>query len=139
MSIFSQKGFDNHEAVHAFCDPEAGLRGFIAIHSTALGPAFGGCRVWTYANEGESLTDALRLSQGMSYKNALAELPYGGGKAVIMRGSDPLDANALFEAYGKVVDSLGGRYITAEDVGTSVENMRSVARFTDYVERHSKG
>ena len=133
MSIFSQPGFDNHEAVHAFCTPEAGLRGFIAIHSTALGPAFGGCRVWTYTDDGAALTDALRLSQGMSYKNALAELPYGGGKAVIMRGAEPFNAEALFEAYGQVVDSLGGRYITAEDVGTSVENMRSVAKFTDYV------
>ncbi|MEM1199500.1 MAG: Glu/Leu/Phe/Val dehydrogenase dimerization domain-containing protein [Pseudomonadota bacterium] len=133
MSIFSQPGFDNHEAVHAFCVPEADLRGFIAIHSTALGPAFGGCRVWTYADDNEALTDALRLSQGMSYKNALAELPYGGGKAVIMRGPGRPADDALFEAYGRVVDSLGGRYITAEDVGTSVENMRSVAKFTDYV------
>ncbi len=133
MSIFSQPGFDNHEAVHAFCLPEADLRGFIAIHSTALGPAFGGCRVWTYADDGEALTDALRLSQGMSYKNALAELPYGGGKAVIMRGTRSNADDALFEAYGRVVDGLGGRYITAEDVGTSVENMRSVAKFTDYV------
>ena len=133
MSIFSQPGFDNHEAVHAFCVPEAGLRGFIAIHSTALGPSFGGCRVWSYANDGEALTDALRLSQGMSYKNALAELPYGGGKAVIMRGDASTADDAVFEAYGRVVESLGGRYITAEDVGTSVENMRSVAKFTDYV------
>ena len=109
------------------------LRGFIAIHSTALGPAFGGCRVWKYASDGDALTDALRLSQGMSYKNALAELPYGGGKAVIMRDDEPYDAATLFEAYGRVVESLGGRYITAEDVGTSVENMRSVAKFTDYV------
>ncbi len=133
MSIFSQAGFDNHEAVHAFFEPAAGLRGFIAIHSTALGPAFGGCRVWKYDSDADALTDALRLSKGMSYKNALAELPYGGGKAVIMRGDGPFDAEALFEAYGRVVESLGGRYITAEDVGTSVENMRSVAKFTDYV------
>ncbi|MEM8687232.1 MAG: Glu/Leu/Phe/Val dehydrogenase dimerization domain-containing protein [Pseudomonadota bacterium] len=133
MSIFSQPGFDNHEAVHAFCVPEADLRGFIAVHSTALGPAFGGCRVWTYSDDGEALTDALRLSQGMSYKNALAELPYGGGKAVIMRGTGTPTDDALFEAYGRVVEGLGGRYITAEDVGTSVENMRSVAKFTDYV------
>lgn len=133
MPIFSQAGYDNHEAVHAFCDPQAGLRGFIAIHSTALGPAFGGCRFWSYANEDEALTDALRLSQGMSYKNALAELAYGGGKAVIMRGDDPIDEASLFEAYGRVIETLGGRYITAEDVGTSVENMRSVAKFTDYV------
>lgn len=133
MSIFSQAGFDKHEAVHAFFEPEAGLRGFIAIHSTALGPAFGGCRVWKYDNDSDALTDALRLSQGMSHKNALAELPYGGGKAVIMRGDEPFDPDALFEAYGRVVEGLGGRYITAEDVGTSVENMRSVAKFTSYV------
>ncbi|MCP5084897.1 MAG: Glu/Leu/Phe/Val dehydrogenase [Alphaproteobacteria bacterium] len=133
MSIFSQPGFDNHEAVHAFNHPEAGLQGIIAIHSTALGPAFGGCRFWTYANDSDALTDALRLSQGMSYKNALAELPYGGGKAVIMRGNGAVDVTALFEAYGRVVETLGGRYITAEDVGTSVENMRSVAKFTSYV------
>ncbi len=133
MPIFTQPDFDDHEAVHAFFDAATGLKGFIAIHSTALGPAFGGCRVWPYTDEDAAVRDGLRLSRGMSYKNALAELDYGGGKAVIIGDPGQVKSPDLFEAFGRVVDSLGGRYITAEDVGTCVEDMRSVARTTEFV------
>lgn len=119
--------------VHAFFDPATGLKGFIAIHSTALGPAFGGCRRWTYPNEKAALSDALRLSRGMSYKNALAGIPFGGGKAVIMAEPEAPKCSRLFEVFGEAVESLGGRYITAEDVGVSVADMESVARATRYV------
>jgi len=133
MAIFSNPDFDDHEAVHAFFDAKSGLKGFIALHSTALGPGFGGCRMWPYDTEAEALSDALRLSRGMSYKNALAGLSYGGGKAVIIADSKKDKSTALFEAYGRVVDSLGGRYLTAEDVGICVEDMRIVARHTEHV------
>jgi leucine dehydrogenase len=119
--------------VHAFFDPTTGLKGFIAIHSTALGPAFGGCRRWDYPNEDAALSDALRLSRGMSYKNALAGIPFGGGKAVIIAGPDAPKSPRLFETFGNVVESLGGRYITAEDVGVSVADMKAVARSTRFV------
>ncbi len=133
MSIFSNTDFDAHEAVHAFCDAASGLKGFIALHSTALGPGFGGCRMWAYETEDAALRDALRLSRGMSYKNALAGLDYGGGKAVII--ADPrLDkTEALFEAFGDVVENLNGRYVTAEDVGIKVEDMQIVGRRTEHV------
>ncbi len=88
MTIFSRPDFDHHETVHAFHDEPTGLRGYIAIHSSALGPAFGGCRFWHYDSEESAIADVLRLSCGMSYKNALAELPFGGGKAVIMADKD---------------------------------------------------
>ncbi len=139
MTIFASADFDGHEAVHAFYDRATGLQGFVALHSTALGPAFGGCRMWAYDSEDAALGDALRLSRGMSYKNALAELPYGGGKAVIMADGRRVRSPALFEAFGRVVDNLGGRYITAEDVGTSVEDMRVVARMTAHVSGIAKG
>ena len=119
--------------MHAFCDEASGLKGFIAVHSTALGPGFGGCRMWPYDTEAEALNDALRLSRGMSYKNALAGLSYGGGKAVIIADSRTDKTEALFEAFGRAVDGVGGRYITAEDVGIKVEDMRTVSRTTRYV------
>lgn len=133
MPIFSNPDFDDHEAVHAFFDAGSGLKGFIALHSTALGPGFGGCRMWPYDTEAEALSDALRLSRGMSYKNALAGLAYGGGKAVIIADSKTDKTPELFEAYGRVVESLGGRYLTAEDVGICVEDMQIVARRTAHV------
>ena len=133
MAIFSNPDFDDHEAVHAFFDAKSGLRGFIALHSTALGPGFGGCRMWPYETEAEALSDALRLSRGMSYKNALAGLSYGGGKAVIIADSKKDKTEELFEAYGRVIESLGGRYLTAEDVGICVEDMQIVARQTEHV------
>ncbi len=122
-----------HEQVMTANDPQSGLRCVIAIHDTTRGPAFGGCRVWHYANKGAALIDALRLSEGMSYKNALADLPFGGGKAVVMRPPGAFDRASLFTAFGKFVESTGGRYITAEDVGSTTEDMRNVARQTSFV------
>src|SRR5205807_9069375 len=100
------------------------------IHSTALGPAAGGCRMWPYATTADAVCDALRLSRGMSYKNALAGLPFGGGKAVIIGESRQAKTPQLFEAFGRLVDSLGGRSLTAEDIGTTSADMESVARAT---------
>jgi leucine dehydrogenase len=133
MSIFSQTDFDEHESVHACFDADAGLKCFIAIHSTTLGPAWGGCRMWPYGSENDAIRDVLRLSRGMSYKNAMAGLAYGGGKAVILGDPRHGKSPALFEAFGRAVEQLGGRYITAEDVGTNVEDMQVVARVTDHV------
>ncbi len=133
MRVFDHPEFDAHESIHHFFDPDTGLKAVIAIHSTALGPAAGGCRRWTYANDEAALTDALRLSRGMSYKNAVAELPFGGGKAVISAPEGVRKTPALFAAFGQAVDSLGGRYVTAEDVGVSVDDMRAVRGETRYV------
>ena len=110
-----------------------GLKAIIAIHSTALGPAAGGTRLWSYANDDEALHDALRLSQGMSYKNAMAGLKFGGGKAVIIKSEGFSGTDALYERYGEFVDQLNGDYVTAEDVGMSVEIMEKVAKTTKYV------
>jgi leucine dehydrogenase len=114
-------------------DDASGLRAVIAIHSTRRGPAFGGCRMWHYADEAAARRDALRLSEGMSLKNALADLPFGGGKAVIMAPNEPLDRRAAFAAFGRFVDSLEGQYITAEDVGVSTEDMRVAGEQTRFV------
>ncbi len=133
MSVFSNPAFDNHERV-IFCrDEPTGLCAIIAIHSTALGPAAGGTRLWTYANDDDALHDVLRLSQGMSYKNAMAGLKFGGGKAVIMKPPDFDGSEALFERFGEFIDTLDGDYVTAEDVGMSVEIMATIARRTRYV------
>jgi len=123
--------FDGHEDVVFVADEALGYAGIIAVHNTAIGPAAGGCRIWTYPRPEDALTDALRLSRGMTYKNAMADLPLGGGKAVIYQmGADRV---ACFEAFGRQVEALGGRYITAEDVGASVADMRAIARGTTYV------
>ena len=122
-----------HESIHHFQDTASGLRVIIAIHSTALGPAAGGCRRWPYVSEVEAMTDALRLARGMTYKNAIAGLPLGGGKAVMLASADQAQDEELFHAFGRCVESLGGRYITAEDVGASVENMHQVRQVTKYV------
>jgi leucine dehydrogenase len=114
-------------------DDAAGLDGVIAIHSTVRGPAAGGCRLWTYADPGEAMADACRLAEGMSYKNAMAGLPFGGGKAVLRRPAGDFDRRALFEAFGRAVAKLDGRYVTAEDVGTGVADMECVARHTRHV------
>jgi leucine dehydrogenase len=114
-------------------DLEAGLDGFIAIHSTTLGPGAGGCRLWSYPDAGRALADAVRLAEGMSYKNALAGLPLGGAKAVLRKPDGPLDRVALFRAFGRAVEKLGGAYVTAEDVGTSVADMQEVAHATRHV------
>jgi leucine dehydrogenase len=132
MDVFGMREFDGHERVVFGYDEATGLRSVIAIHSTVLGPAAGGCRMWPYASTTEAVTDALRLSRGMSYKNAMAGLPFGGGKAVIIGDSGKKSAE-LLHAYGRFVDSQGGRYITAEDVGTTTTDMEHVANVTPYV------
>lgn len=133
MAVFECSDFDAHEAMHAFCDEQAGYFGFIAIHSTHRGPAAGGCRLWHYDNSEAAMIDALRLSRGMSYKNAMAGLDLGGGKAVIMRPEDGFDRSGLFTAFGQAVDAVGGRYITAEDVGVSPDDMKIVRTQTAHV------
>src|SRR3954470_18609027 len=125
--------FDAHEELHFFTDEKCGLKAIIALHSTHLGPAAGGARLWHYADGGEALTDVLRLSRGMSYKNAMAGLPLGGGKAVILADADHSKTPDMLHAFGKAVDHLGGRYVTAEDVGMSVADMIEVARSTSHV------
>jgi leucine dehydrogenase len=125
--------FDAHEVVHFIDQPEHGLKAIVAIHSTHLGPAAGGARFWHYADPAEALTDALRLSRGMSYKNAMAGLPLGGGKTVLLAPPDRKKSPELLAAFGKAVDQLCGRYITAEDVGMSVSDMVEVSRQTKFV------
>jgi leucine dehydrogenase len=126
----------DHERV-VFCrDPEAGYRAVIAIHSTVAGPAVGGTRLWSYPREADAMTDALRLSQGMTYKNALAGLPLGGGKAVILASEGTgsgQEREAMLLAHGRAIERLGGLFMTAEDVGTSPEDMEIVRRETRHV------
>ncbi|MEM6415261.1 MAG: Glu/Leu/Phe/Val dehydrogenase dimerization domain-containing protein [Pseudomonadota bacterium] len=131
--MFTDAAFDNHERVEFSFDADTGLRTIIAIHSTALGPAAGGCRLWEYNQPEEALHDALRLSKGMSFKNAVAELPFGGGKAVILGPVKEHLRAQVFEAFGRTVQRLSGAYFTAEDVGVSVSDMESVARNTKFV------
>ena len=133
MSTFSNPAFDGHERVQFCHDPDTGLKAIIAVHSTALGPAAGGCRLWNYATDDDALTDVLRLSQGMSYKNAMAGLKLGGGKAVILKAPGYRENPALFEAFGGFVEALNGAYITAEDVGMRVDIMEMIARRTKHV------
>jgi valine dehydrogenase (NAD+) len=121
-----------HEQVVLCQDRKSGLKAVIAIHSTALGPALGGTRFHAYASEEEAVLDALNLSRGMSYKNAMAGLDHGGGKAVIMGDPAAVKTEALLEAYGRCVASLGGRYVTACDVGTYVQDMDVVARVNEW-------
>jgi len=125
--------FDAHEDVHFVTDEKCGLKAIIAVHSTHLGPAAGGARFWHYARDEEALTDALRLSRGMSYKNAMAGLPLGGGKSVLLADENRTKSPDMLHAFGKAVDNLGGRYVTAEDVGINVADMIEVARSTKYV------
>jgi leucine dehydrogenase len=133
MAVFEDSAFDDHERV-IFCrDAATGLKAIIAIHSTALGPAAGGCRLWQYPSDAAALHDVLRLSQGMSYKNAMAGLTFGGGKAVILKSAGFAGAEALYEKFGEFVEQLNGSYITAEDVGMSVEIMQTIARRTRFV------
>jgi len=133
MEVFDMREFDGHELVLFGHDAATGLRAIIAIHSTVLGPAAGGCRLWPYATTTEAVADVLRLSRGMSYKNAMAGLPFGGGKAVIIGDAPAVKTPELFAAFGRMVDSLRGRYVTAEDVGTTTADMAHVARVTQYV------
>jgi leucine dehydrogenase len=133
MAPWDYPDFDEHEGVHFFRDAASGLSAIIAIHSTHLGSAAGGCRYWTYARSDDAITDALRLSRGMSYKNAMAGLPMGGGKAVILADPAGAKTQALLAAFGRSVESLGGRYVTAEDVGISDADMVEVAKQTSHV------
>jgi len=126
----------NHEEIVRFEDPETGLRAFIGVHSTKLGPALGGCRFWKYNSEEEALTDVMRLSRGMTYKNAVAGLPLGGGKSVLIASSAVMESPArdkMFESFGYAVETLKGSYITAEDVGTRESDMETISRSTKHV------
>ena len=125
--------FDAHEALHFVTDRKSGLRAIIAMHSTHLGPAAGGTRLWHYADDAEALTDALRLSRGMSYKNAMAGLPLGGGKAVILADAHRTKTPEMIAAFGRAIERLGGHYVTAEDVGMSVDDMIAIRDQTRFV------
>jgi leucine dehydrogenase len=133
MRFFDTVAEMGHEQVVLCHDPSAGYRGIIAIHSTTLGPALGGTRFWRYASDEEAFVDALRLSRGMTYKNAVAGLNLGGGKAVLIGDNRTASREMIFRAHGRFVETLGGRYITAEDVGTSTADMDFVHMETDYV------
>ncbi len=133
MTFFENPAMQAHESMHKYYDPKTGLKAIVAIHSTALGPSGGGCRMWQYDSEAAATRDALRLSRGMTYKNAMAGLPMGGGKAVIMADPAHPPSDDYFRAFGRFVESLGGRYITAEDVGVTIDNMRLVKQVTDFV------
>lgn len=133
MTVFSQLTEQRHEQL-VFCyDETSGYRGIIAIHDTTLGPALGGTRFWNYQSEDEAIVDVLRLARGMTYKNAVAGLNLGGGKAVIIGDNRTTRREMIFRAHGRFVESLGGRYITAEDVGTSTADMDFVHMETAYV------
>lgn len=133
MSVFSHPEFDNHEHLSFVCDPETGLKAIIAVHNTSRGPALGGCRMFPYASDEEALRDVLRLSRGMTYKSALANLDLGGGKSVIIGDPRKQKSEALLEAMGKHLEGLGGQYIAAEDSGTSVPDLKVMGRHTKHV------
>src|SRR3954470_5966229 len=131
--IFGALSFADHEEI-VFCyDKETGLKAIIAIHSTALGPALGGTRMWPYKSEMEAINDVLRLSRGMSYKAAITGLHLGGGKAVIIGDAKKDKSPEMFRRYGKFINSLSGRFITAEDVGTSTKDMVYLHEQTKFV------
>lgn len=132
MQVFDEMAELGHEQVILCRNDDVGLRAIIAIHDTTLGPALGGCRLYDYASEEDALKDVLRLSRGMTYKAAVAGLDLGGGKAVII-GDSSIKSEALFRAFGRHVQSLGGRYITAEDMNTHVEDMNWIRRETRFV------
>lgn len=133
MPVFQHAAFDHHELVAYHADPASGLRAIIAVHNTRLGKGLGGCRMWPYASEDEALTDVLRLSRGMTYKAALAGLPQGGGKSVILGDPRRDKTPAMMRAMGRFVDTLGGRYVVAEDSGTNVADIRLMAQETCHV------
>ncbi|WP_247000320.1 Leu/Phe/Val dehydrogenase [Halosolutus gelatinilyticus] len=137
--VFASISDGGHEQVSYFADSETGLRAIMAIHDTTLGPSLGGTRILDYGSEDEALEDVLRLSRAMTYKAAAADLPLGGGKAVIVGDPDEIKSEALFEAYGRAVDCLGGRYVTSVDVNSGVADMDVVARETDHVVGTSGG
>ncbi|MBY5991700.1 Glu/Leu/Phe/Val dehydrogenase dimerization domain-containing protein [Ferrimonas balearica] len=133
MALFSHPSFDHHEQVMFVHDEASGLKAIIAVHDTTLGPAVGGCRMWPYASEEEAINDVLRLSRGMTYKNALAGLEFGGGKSVIIGDPKSDKSEALFRAFGRFVDSLGGRYYSAEDVGITTADIMLAHQETPYM------
>lgn len=133
MAVFNHPEFDNHEQVVFCSDQETGLKAIIAIHNTRLGPAVGGCRMWDYVADEDALVDVLRLSRGMTYKNAMAGLPLGGGKAVIIGNAKTIKSEALFRKFGQYVHSLSGRYISAEDVNITTSDISIVGQETPYV------
>jgi leucine dehydrogenase len=133
MGVFESPDFSSHETVAFFDDKPTGLKAIIAIHSTALGPACGGTRMYPYASSDAALTDALRLSRGMSYKSAIAHLPLGGGKAVIIGDPARDKSEARFAAYARAINALGGRYVTAMDVGMLPADMPLIARHTRHI------
>ena len=133
MSVFNSSAFDAHELVVFGHDEKSGLDAIIAIHSSTLGPAVGGCRMYPYVSAESALNDVLRLSRGMSYKSAMAGLPFGGGKSVIIGDPKKDKTPALLHAMGEFIDNLGGKYITAEDSGTSVEDMLIIGERTPHV------
>lgn len=133
MSVFEAPDFDHHEEVAFFNDAKTGLKAIIAVHSTALGPACGGTRMYAYPTGDAALTDVLRLSRGMSYKNAIADLPLGGGKAVIIGNPATDKSDARFLAYADAINAMGGRYVTAMDVGVLPADMPIIARGTKHI------
>ncbi|HZI99276.1 MAG TPA: Glu/Leu/Phe/Val dehydrogenase dimerization domain-containing protein, partial [Gemmatimonadaceae bacterium] len=141
MEFFETLADMGHEELVMASDPSCGYRGIIAVHSTRLGPALGGTRFWQYDSDEDAIIDALRLSRGMTYKNAVAGLDLGGGKSVIIGDNRTTDRENIFRAHGRAVESLGGRYITAEDVGTGTADMDFVNMETEHVAglKHKSG
>jgi len=133
MAFFDLADFDEHEQVVFFSDKASGLNAIIAIHSTALGPAVGGCRMWDYVSDEEAIVDALRLSKGMTYKNAMAGLAMGGGKSVIIGDAKTLKSPQLFKAFGKALNDINGRYLSAEDVNITTADIAIVNSITPFV------
>lgn len=133
MTVFTNNAFDKHQLVCFEYDPITNLKAIIAIHNTNRGPALGGCRFWNYQDEAEAVNDVLRLSRGMTYKSALANLDLGGGKAVIIGDASKIKTPELMKAFGRFVDKLNGLYITAEDVGTSPADMEHIHTQTNHV------
>ncbi len=132
-TVIKEMGEMGHEQI-VFCyDKPTGLKAIIAIHNTTLGPALGGTRIWNYASEEEALQDALRLSRGMTFKNAVSGLNLGGGKAVIIGDANKIKSEAFFRRFGQFIDSLGGKYITAEDVNMTTQDIENIARETKYI------
>ena len=132
-ALWDLPDFDDHQFVHMVTDRATGLKAVIAAHSTHLGPAMGGTRYWAYPQKEQAVTDALRLSRGMSYKNAMAGLPLGGGKAVILADPQAPKTPEYLAAFGRAINGLGGAYVTAEDVGMSVADMVAISQATKFI------
>ena len=133
MAVFSLSDFADHEQVVFVSDDKSGLKAIIAVHNSNLGPALGGCRMWPYATEEEAVRDVLRLSRGMTYKSAMANLKLGGGKSVIIGNPRTHKTPELLAAFARALEQLNGRYIAAEDSGTSVADMKYMAQLTPHV------